>query len=157
MHLDLSLITFLEAILLIFLLQSALFYNLGSIFLTAYFKHFVFMELFDLNSNLNNLIEISSIKNFLVDSSVSFLFASTIKFCILLIAAKKSNFPLSGLIHNQALFLLLFAFLLLYQYFCPHVLIHQSLLQVYALKNMHQFYRLKHYVVKVLSKLKILS
>ena len=98
MHLDLSLITFLEVILFIFLLQSALFYNLGSIFLTAYFKHFVFMELFDLNSNLNNLFEISSIKIFLVDSSVSFLFASTIKFCILLIAAKKSNFPLAGLI-----------------------------------------------------------
>ena len=40
--------------------------------LTTYFKHFVFMELFDLNSNLNNLFESSSIKDFLVDSSVNF-------------------------------------------------------------------------------------
>ena len=35
--------------------------------LTTYFKHFVFMELFDLNSSLNNLFESSSIKDFLVD------------------------------------------------------------------------------------------
>ena len=41
--------------------------------LTIYFKHFDFMELFDLNSNLNNLFEISSIKAFLVDFSVNFL------------------------------------------------------------------------------------
>ena len=40
--------------------------------LTTYFKHF-FMELFDLSSNLNNLSESLSIKNFLVDSSVNFL------------------------------------------------------------------------------------
>ena len=41
--------------------------------LTTYFKSFVFMELFDLNSSLNNLFERSSIKDFLVDSSVNFL------------------------------------------------------------------------------------
>ena len=41
--------------------------------LTTYFKHFVFMELFDLNSNLNNLFESLSIKIFLIDSSVNFL------------------------------------------------------------------------------------
>ena len=41
--------------------------------LTIYFKHFVFMELFDLSSNLNNLFESSSIKACLVDSSVNFL------------------------------------------------------------------------------------
>ena len=49
------------------------YYKLGSICLTTYFKHFVFMELFDLNSNLNNLFESSSVKDFLVDSSVNFL------------------------------------------------------------------------------------
>ena len=31
------------------------------------------MELFDLNSNLNDLLESSSIKDFVVDSSVDFL------------------------------------------------------------------------------------
>ena len=41
--------------------------------LTTYFKHFAFMELFDLNSNLNNLSESLSNKDFLVDSSVNFL------------------------------------------------------------------------------------
>ena len=41
--------------------------------LTTYFIHFVFMELFDLNSNLNNLFESLSIKIFLIDSSVNFL------------------------------------------------------------------------------------
>ena len=35
--------------------------------LTIYFKHFVFIELFDLNSNPNSLFERSSIKGFLVD------------------------------------------------------------------------------------------
>ena len=35
--------------------------------LSTYFKHFVFMELFDSNSNFNNLFESSSIKDFLVD------------------------------------------------------------------------------------------
>ena len=41
--------------------------------LTTYFKHFVFIELFNLNSNLTNLFESSSIKDFLNDSSVNFL------------------------------------------------------------------------------------
>ena len=41
--------------------------------LTIYFKPFVFMELFDLNSNGNNLSGSLSIKDFLVDSSVNFL------------------------------------------------------------------------------------
>ena len=34
--------------------------------LTTYFKHFVFIELFDLNFNLNSLLESSSIKDILV-------------------------------------------------------------------------------------------
>ena len=41
--------------------------------LTTYFKHFVFMELFDLDSNLNNLSKSLSIKDFLVYSLVNFL------------------------------------------------------------------------------------
>ena len=40
------------------------FYNVGNIFLKTYFKHFVFMELSDLNSNLNNLFDSSFNKDF---------------------------------------------------------------------------------------------
>ena len=46
--------------------------------LATYFKHFVLMELFDLNSNLNNLSESLSFKDFLVDFSVNFLVDLTI-------------------------------------------------------------------------------
>ena len=42
-------------------------------FLTIHFKHFDFIESFDLNSNSSNFFERSSISNFLVDSSVCFL------------------------------------------------------------------------------------
>ena len=56
------------------------------------------MELFNLNSNLNNLSESSSIKDFLVDSSVKLLFASTIRFCIKPNSTKVSSFSLAGLI-----------------------------------------------------------
>ena len=66
--------------------------------LTTYFKHFVFIELFDLNSNLNNLFESSSMKASLVDSSVSFLVDLIMKFCILPISTKILKFSLSGLI-----------------------------------------------------------
>ena len=44
--------------------------------LTIYFKHFVFMELLDLNSNLDNLFESSSIKDFSVEFLVDFLIDS---------------------------------------------------------------------------------
>ena len=54
-------------------LKKKFHYKLGSIFLTTYFKHLVFMELFYFNSNLNNLFESRSIKASLVDSSVNFL------------------------------------------------------------------------------------
>ena len=49
---------------------SSHFYNVGSILLTIYFKHFVFIDLSDSDSNLNNLFENSSIKDFLVKFSV---------------------------------------------------------------------------------------
>ena len=52
------------------------------------------MELFDLNSNFNNLFESSSIK----DSLVNFLVGLTIKLCILPISAKMLKFSLAGLI-----------------------------------------------------------
>ena len=35
--------------------------------LTTYFKHFVFIELFDLNSNPNSLFERSSVTDVLID------------------------------------------------------------------------------------------
>ena len=61
------------------------------------------MELFDLNSNLNNLFESSSIKDFLVDSSVNFLVDLVMYFCILLISTEILKFSLAGfsLINSQ--------------------------------------------------------
>ena len=46
------------------------------------------MELFDLNSNLNNLFERSSIKDFFVDFSVNFLVDILMCLCISFIALK---------------------------------------------------------------------
>ena len=46
------------------------------------------MELFDLNSNLNNLFESSSMKDLLVDFSVYFLVDSLMSLCISFIALK---------------------------------------------------------------------
>ena len=66
--------------------------------LATYFKHFVLMELFDLNSSLNNLFESLSIKYFLVDSSVNLLVDLTMSFCILPISTKILKFSLAGLI-----------------------------------------------------------
>ena len=79
------------------------FYRLGSIFLTIYFKHFVFMELFGLNSNLNNLFESSSIKDYLLDFSVNFLVDILMCLCISFIALKilKSSSSGSILINLQ--------------------------------------------------------
>ena len=59
---------------------SFYFYNVGSMHLTIYFKHFVFTELFNLNSNFNNLFESSSTKDFLVDFLVNFLIYLCISF-----------------------------------------------------------------------------
>ena len=78
--------------------SACLFYNLGNIFLTAYFKHFVFMELSDFNSSLNNLFESSSTKDFFVDSSVYFLFDSLMCLTISFMALKTLKLYLSGLI-----------------------------------------------------------
>ena len=66
--------------------------------LKTYFKHFVFMELFDLNFNLNNLFESSSIKDFLVDCSVNFLVDFLMCLCISLMALKILKSSLSGLV-----------------------------------------------------------
>ena len=63
-----------------------------------YFKHFVFIELFDLNSNLNKLLESSAIKDFLVDFSVNFLVDLTMKLCILPISTKILKCSLAALI-----------------------------------------------------------
>ena len=54
------------------------------------------MELFDLTSNLNNLFESSSIKDFLVDFSVNFLFDFLMCLCISFIALKILKFSSSG-------------------------------------------------------------
>ena len=62
--------------------------------MAIYFKHFVFMELFDLNFSFNNLSEFSSITDFLVDS----LADSLMCLCISFMALKILTFSLSGLI-----------------------------------------------------------
>ena len=71
-------------------------------FLTKYFRYFVFNELFDLNSNFSNLIEIQAIINFLVgtlvDFSVSFLLDLVIKICVITILLKTLNLSLAGVI-----------------------------------------------------------
>ena len=56
--------------------SACLFYNVGNIFPTTCFKHFVLMELYSSNSNFNNLFESSSIEDFLVNSLVDSLFDS---------------------------------------------------------------------------------
>ena len=48
-------------------------FNLAVFFLTIHFKHFDFIEWFDLSSNSRNLFKRSSINIFLVDFSVYFL------------------------------------------------------------------------------------
>ena len=49
-------------------------YEVGKMFLTIYFIRFYFVELWFSNFLSNNLFETSSINDFLVDSSVCFLF-----------------------------------------------------------------------------------
>ena len=61
--------------------------------MTTYFKHFVFMELFDLKSNPNSLFEMSSIKD-----TVNFLFDLVMYFCIYPISTTVLKFYLAGLI-----------------------------------------------------------
>ena len=80
------------------------------------------MELFDLNSNLNNLFESSSIKDFLVDSSVNFLVNFLICLCISFMALKILKVFATGLI------LMLFVFLFHGQYFYLYDPFHQFLL-----------------------------
>ena len=60
--------------------------------LTTYFKHFVFIELFDLNSNPNSLFERSSITDVLID----FLVDLTMYICILPSAIFTSKLSLLG-------------------------------------------------------------
>ena len=75
-----------------------MFYSVGNISSTTGFKYFVLMELFLSNSNFNNLFESSSIKDFLVNSSVDSLFDSLMCLNISFWALKILKFSLSGLI-----------------------------------------------------------
>ena len=65
-------------------------YIVGSVFLTFHFKHFDFIEWFDLNFGSSNLFQRSSISDFLVD----FLMC----LCVLLIYLKMLEFFPSGLV-----------------------------------------------------------
>ena len=64
-----------------------MFYTDGNTFLIINFKHFDFIELFDLSSSSNSFYEILSIKNFLVDFSMclwnSFIVLEILKFSLL--------------------------------------------------------------------------
>ena len=102
-------------------------------FLDNIFYTLCFMELFDLNSNLNNLSESLFIKDFLVDFSPSFLYASRIKFCILAISTKILNIFLAGLIlinSQSSSFSNAFVFVIHSQYSFHYVFVHQFLLLV---------------------------
>ena len=62
--------------------RFACFYIMGNIFLTINFRHLAFIELLFSNSSSNNLLQILSINDFLVSSSVDslvdFIFVSLI-------------------------------------------------------------------------------
>ena len=79
-----------QFLLVLFLIACFLSYIVSSIFLKTHFRHFDFIEWFDLNSNSSNLFERSSISDFLVD----FLMC----LCILFISLKMLKFFSSGLI-----------------------------------------------------------
>ena len=74
--------------LLLFKFLITHFYLVGSVFLIIYFKHFIFIELFSLNSNFYNPFEIFSINEVSVDSLVNFLFDFWFLMCISFIFLK---------------------------------------------------------------------
>ena len=120
------------------------------------------MELFDLNSNLNNLFESSSTKDFSVDSSVNVLVDLVMQFCILPNSIRILKFSLAGYINNNKftttfIFYCFFFFLFRSQYPCYYFLVHQRLLLIYTWENMHQFYSLKPYVAVLFLHLQIMS
>ena len=88
---------------------SLISYNAGSIFLTIHFKHFDFIEWFDLNSNPKSLFERSPISDFLVDSSVDLITCMYIWFIRLLMLKSGA----SGLA-------LITVYPWSYIYFCPY-------------------------------------
>ena len=108
-------------------------------FLTIHFKHFDFIEWFDLNFNCSNFFERSSTSDFLVD----FLM------CLhtLFISLKILKFPASGLIlinAQSSSFFSAFCFSISLPRFLQHVLIHQLQLQVCAYASKYQSCSLKH-------------
>ena len=95
--------------------------------------------LYDLNSNLNNIVKISFIRILLVDCLMCLN--------ISLIALKILKSSLSGSIYKQVLVLMLFVFSFRRQYFCHCVHFPQFLLRAYNHVNISQFYNLKHYIL----------
>ena len=76
----------------IFLIFWLVIFIMWQYFLTIHFKHFVFIEWFDLNSNLKSLFQRSSINEILSNVLVKFLVDSLMWFCILPIQTKISKF-----------------------------------------------------------------
>ena len=135
------------------------FYNVGSRCLTILYKHFDFIDWFDLNSNSNSLFEIMSINDFLVDSSVNFLFDSLIWLYILPVSVELSRSFSSELIIINSLsssfFNFFLSFYLIVNISVSCVLFHQLLLLIYAQKNINQFYILKQSIVAIFFHLQI--
>ena len=109
---------------------------IGSIFLTIHFKHFDFIEWFDLNFNSNKRFERSSINDLLVDSSVCFLIDYFTNLIIFIITFSTSI--------NSNKFTIKFFLLVLLVFspqkwdLCQHVLFYQHLQLNYVKKNKHQ-------------------
>ena len=124
-----------ELILSVFFLQSkqyvSIFCNDGNILLTINFKHFDFIEWFDLSSSSHSLFETLSINGFLFDLLMS-LFISP-------------NRTYSSQSFSYFFF-----------YLCQCVIFHQFILLIYAQQNTNHFYRLKYYAVAVFFHLKII-
>ena len=123
-----------ELILSVFSLQSkqyvSIFCNDGNILLTINFKHFDFIEWFDLSSSSHSLFETLSINGLLFDLLMS-LFISP------------------NLTYSSQSFSFFF-------YLCQCVIFHQFILLIYAQQNTNHFYRLKYYAVAIFFHLKMI-
>ena len=123
-----------ELILSVFSLQSkqyvSIFCNDGNILLTINFKHFDFIEWFDLSSSSHSLFETLSINGLLFDLLMS-LFISP------------------NLTYSSQSFSFFF-------YLCQCVIFHQFILLIYAQQNTNHFYRLKYYAVAIFFHVKMI-
>ena len=133
------------------------------IYCTGWFKHFDFIERFSSNCNSNSFLERLSIKDLLVDSSVSFLFNSLMWLYVLPISILTIlNFLLSRLIltnlHPGSLSILFFIFSYFFSFFFGlYVLSRQFPLLVCDQEGTGQLFCLKWNTVLSFLSLEIIS